>query len=241
MVKDPVGALEKLGDALGQRAVRNAPLGSRTTYRVGGTAALMVEADDEETLIACHRALLTVGADVPVLVVGKGSNMLVADSGFSGLAICLGGEFAAFEIAETHVFAGGAVGMQALARATAGAGLEGFEWAVGIPGSLGGAVRMNAGGHGSEMSDVLVRARLFDLESGKAAWVGQDELHPGYRRSDVKDTDVVIETELALRRCEPSAALERVGEVVRWRQANQPGGLNEARCSRTHLGIQQGG
>ena len=70
---------------------------------------------------------------------------------------------------------------------------------------------MNAGGHGSELSDVLAWARLFDLESGKASWVGQDELQPGYRRSDVKDTDVVIETELALRRCEPTAVLAPQG------------------------------
>ena len=219
--------LERLAGALGQRAARNAPLGARTTYRVGGSAALMVEADDEETLIACHRALLTAGAGVPVLVIGKGSNMLVADSGFAGLAICLGGEFAVVrDRHETHVFAGGAVGMQALARATASAGLDGFEWAVGIPGSLGGAVRMNAGGHGSEMSDVLVRARLFDLESGEAAWVGLERAQTGYRQSAVRGTDVVIGTELALRLCEPGAAVEKVAEVVRWRQANQPGGLN---------------
>jgi UDP-N-acetylmuramate dehydrogenase len=226
VVTDPVAALRRLADALGGRATRDAPLGARTTYRVGGPAALMVEADDEETLIACHRALLTAGGGVAVLVIGKGSNMLVADSGFAGLAIRLGGELAVFETEQTHVFAGGGVGMQALARATADAGLGGFEWAVGIPGSLGGAVRMNAGGHGSEMSDVLVRARLFDLETGEAAWIGLEELRTGYRCSAVRGTDVVIGTELVLRLCEPAEALERVADVVRWRQANQPGGLN---------------
>jgi UDP-N-acetylmuramate dehydrogenase len=225
-VTDPTVALARLAGALGQRAARDAPLGARTTYRVGGSSALMVEADDEETLIACHRALLSAGGVVPVLVIGKGSNMLVADTGFPGLAICLGGEFTVFEIEQTRVVAGGAVGMQALARATAGAGLCGFEWAVGIPGSLGGAVRMNAGGHGSEMSDVLVRARLFDLGSGEAAWIGLEELRTGYRQSAVKCTEVVVGTELSLRHTEPAAAIERVAEVVRWRQVNQPGGLN---------------
>jgi UDP-N-acetylmuramate dehydrogenase len=226
VVSESTAAVERLGDALGRLASRDAPLGARTTYRVGGTAALMVEAADEETLVACHRALRSSGAGVPVLVVGKGSNMLVADSGFRGLAICLGGEFSLYEIEGTDIHAGGAVGMQALARATASAGLTGFEWAVGIPGSVGGAVRMNAGGHGSEMRDVLARARLFDLESGECAWAGLEELHLGYRRSSVRDNDVVVRAELALSQCEPASALETVAEVVRWRQANQPGGLN---------------
>ena len=85
VVTDPASALGKLAHALGERAATDAPLGARTTYRVGGTAALMVEADDEETLIACHRALMTAGAGVPVLVIGKGSNVLAADSGFAGV------------------------------------------------------------------------------------------------------------------------------------------------------------
>ena len=218
--------IDKMYELLAGRAVRDAPLGQRTTYRVGGLAALLVEATDEGALAECHMALRAAGSRVPVLVIGKGSNMLVSDSGFCGLAISLGGRFASVEITDTTVMAGGAVGMQALARRTAAAGLTGFEWAVGIPGSIGGAVRMNAGGHGSEMSDVLRRARVFDLESGEAAWLELAELSTGYRRSAVKDTDVVVQAELALGRCEPAVANETLGEVVRWRLSHQPGGLN---------------
>jgi UDP-N-acetylmuramate dehydrogenase len=159
-------------------------------------------------------------------VIGRGSNLLVADSGFPGLVIALTGEFEATEITGTTVKAGGAAGLQALARECAGGGLTGFEWAVGVPGSVGGAVRMNAGGHGSEMADVLTRARLYDLESGSEAWRDVHSLETGYRKSAVGPGDVVVEAELSLQPVEPGIALDRIGEIVRWRRANQPGGSN---------------
>jgi UDP-N-acetylmuramate dehydrogenase len=220
--------LDGIAKALGRLATRNAPLGARTTYRVGGPAAVLVEALDEGGLRACHDALASAGRPVPVLVIGRGSNMLVADAGFPGLVIVLGGEFESVEIDRTAqtVQAGGAVGLQALARETAGAGLTGFEWAVGIPGSIGGAVRMNAGGHGSQMADVLRWARIFDLETGSASTRDLAELETGYRTSAVRACDVVVRAELALARCDPETALAKIGEVVRWRVANQPGGLN---------------
>jgi UDP-N-acetylmuramate dehydrogenase len=221
-------ALERVAGVLGARAIRNAPLGARTTYRVGGPAAVLVEATDEMALGACHDALATVGRPVPVLVIGRGSNMLVADAGFPGLVIALAGEFEVSEMdrATETVLAGGAVGMQALARETARAGLTGFEWAVGIPGSIGGAIRMNAGGHGSQMADVLRWATVFDLESGSAVTRSLVELETGYRRSAVRPADVVVRAELRLTSCDTEGALEKVREVVRWRTANQPGGFN---------------
>ncbi len=224
-----IGAsLDEIAKAVGPDAIRNAPLGARTTYRVGGEAAVLLEVGDENVLKACHDALAAVDRPIPVLVIGRGSNMLVADAGFPGLAIVLTGEFEAVEIDQptATVRAGGAVGLQALARETAGAGLTGFEWAVGIPGSIGGAVRMNAGGHGSEMADVLRRARIFDLVSGSATLRELAELDTGYRRSAIGAADVVVRAELALGASDPEVALGRVRDVVRWRVANQPGGLN---------------
>ena len=82
-------AVETLAESLGRRAVRDAPLGAKTTYRVGGRAALLVEAADEESLVACHAALVTAGSAVPVAVIGKGSNMLVSDRGFPGSQFAL--------------------------------------------------------------------------------------------------------------------------------------------------------
>jgi UDP-N-acetylmuramate dehydrogenase len=221
-----VTALDAFAAALGPLAKRDAPLGARTTYGVGGTASVLVEAEDETVLERCHAALLKVGAPVPFLVVGRGSNLLVADKGFPGVALVLGSGFSGTSISGTTVTAGGAVGLQPLARETAKSGLSGFEWAVGVPGSVGGAVRMNAGGHGAEMADVLVGARIFDIATGSASWRTVSDLEAGYRHTSLGAADVVVSAEIALTEAEPDAALERVAEVVRWRKINQPGGSN---------------
>src|SRR4051812_4989508 len=125
---------------------RDVSIGSMTTYRVGGSAAwfMRVESNDDISV-----AMATIDEhDLDVLVVGKGSNLLVADEGFDGFAIVLGERFAEVAIEGTTVLAGGAAALPVVARRTAAAGLTGFEWAVGVPGSIGGAVRMNAGGPG---------------------------------------------------------------------------------------------
>src|SRR6201999_1165914 len=103
---------------------------------------------------------------VEVLVVGRGSNLLVADKGFRGLAISLAEMPTEIAIDGDVVPASAAVALPVLARRTVAAGLAGFEWAVGVPGSVGGAVRMNAGGHGSDMAAVLAGVRVVDLWGG---------------------------------------------------------------------------
>jgi UDP-N-acetylmuramate dehydrogenase len=124
--------LDAVAGVLGGRAVRNAPLGARTTYRVGGTASVLVEVENEDDLVAVHRALAGVDGSVPVLVLGHGSNMLVADRGFDGLVIVPGGAMTGIVIEETTVRAGGAASLPLVARRSAHAGLVGFEWAVGV-------------------------------------------------------------------------------------------------------------
>ena len=221
---DPGDAVDVAAAILGDRARRDAPLGGLTTYRVGGPAALLVEARDEDDLAAVARARRASG--LPVIVVGRGSNLLVADAGFPGLAVTLGDGFAGIEIDGPRIRAGAAVSLPVLARRTAAAGLTGFEWAVGVPGSLGGAVRMNAGGHGSDMSAVLVAIRLFDLDSGAGAEVAAADLALGYRRSAVTASHVVVAAELALREGDRTKAEAKVAEIVRWRREHQPGGPN---------------
>lgn len=220
--------LETLADALGAGVRRQHPMGTRTTYRVGGAAALWLEVEDEAQLADVHGALVAVGEAVPVLVVGKGSNLLVADSGFPGLAVVLGEGFAAIEVddAAATVRAGGAAGMPVAARRSAGRGLRGLEWAVGVPGSVGGALRMNAGGHGADTASVLRRYRLFDLQSGQAAEHGACDFRPGYRHSSVGAAHVVVWAEFALVPGDPAQARALVADVVRWRRRHQPGGSN---------------
>jgi UDP-N-acetylmuramate dehydrogenase len=113
-----------------------------------------------------------------------------------------------------------------VARRTAALGLTGFEWAVGVPGSIGGAVRMNAGGHGSDMAAVLRGVRVLDLRTGEDGSVSVAELDLRYRHSSVASHQVVLEAELRLAVGDRATAEAAISEIVRWRRAHQPGGPN---------------
>ena len=200
------------------------PLGPLTTYRVGGAARRFVLIDTDDAL-----SRLTVAVSqhpVPVLVVGKGSNLLVADAGFDGLAVQLGAAFSSVDISGTTVRAGGATLLPVVARRTASAGLTGFEWAVGVPGSIGGAVRMNAGGHGSDLAASLARVRVVDLALGDNEVVTAAALELQYRSSALAPHQVVLWAELELAKGDASVAEAEITDVVRWRRDNQPGGHN---------------
>jgi UDP-N-acetylmuramate dehydrogenase len=221
----PGRAVEEAARLLDGLAQRDVPLGPLTTYRVGGRAALFVEASSVDDLRRVAGAVVATG--LPTLVVGKGSNLLVADAGFPGVAVVLGPAFAEIAIDGTRVEAGGAAALPVAARRTVRAGLAGFEWAVGVPGSVGGAVRMNAGGHGSDMAASLIEARVVDLlRAGDEAVVPLAQLELGYRRSAVPPHHVVIAATLGLRRGDREAGEREIAEIVAWRRANQPGGQN---------------
>ena len=217
-IADDVAAL------LGPRARRRVPLGPMTTYRVGGDAEVFVTIEGEDDLVALADAVAR--TDVPVLVVGKGSNLLVADAGFDGLAIALGDAYSTVEIDGTNVRAGGAALLPVVARRTARAGLTGFEWAVGVPGSIGGAVRMNAGGHGSDMAATLRGVRVLDLHTGEDGEVPVARLDLAYRHSSIERYQLVLHADLALEQGEQERAGALIDEIVAWRRANQPGGQN---------------
>jgi UDP-N-acetylmuramate dehydrogenase len=218
--------LERVEELLGPLATRDAPLGALTTYRVGGHAELFAEVGSYADLEAVADAVAETG--VETLVIGQGSNMLIGDAGFAGLAIRLGGEFSSVEIdAEAgRADAGGALAYPVLARRTASRGLTGLEWAVGIPGSTGGGVCMNAGGHGSDTSRVLVSARLVDLTGGGERLVSPAELDLAYRHSTLGPAEVVTLATFRLAAAPAAECEARISEIVRWRRENQPGGQN---------------
>ena len=218
------GSSAQAAAALGDRARADVPLGPLTTYRVGGAAALLLEAGSAADLALAARAVGDSG--LPVLVVGRGSNLLVADAGFPGLAVVLGDAFGEVEIEGTRVRAGGACALPVVARRTASAGLAGLEWGVGVPGSVGGAVRMNAGGHGSDTAATLVRVRVLDLASGKDEEVPAEALDLSYRHSSLRPEQVVVWAEHALTEGDAGASEALISEIVRWRRDNQPGGQN---------------
>jgi UDP-N-acetylmuramate dehydrogenase len=124
------------------------------------------------------------------------------------------------------VRAGGAALLPVVARQTVRAGLTGFEWAVGVPGSIGGAVRMNAGGHGSDMAASLTAARVLDLATGNEWRVPAASLELGYRRSTIGPAQVVVEAAIGLAPGERARGEQVLAEIVAWRRANQPGGQN---------------
>ena len=200
------------------------PIGPMTTYRAGGRAARFVRPVDRSELEAVAAGVASTG--IPVLVVGRGSNLLVADAGFGGLALQLGQAFEKVRAEGTTLVAGAGVSLPVLARRTVAESLTGFEWAVGVPGSLGGAIRMNAGGHGSDMASTLVSADTVDLATGEGRHRTLADLSLGYRSSSIDQSEVVVEATIVLAVGDMASGEEKLAEVVRWRRENQPGGQN---------------
>ena len=209
------------------RVERDAPSGPLTTYRCGGPLAVLVRIDREDDLQEVA-PILVAHAAVPVLLIGRGSNLLIADAGFSGVAIALGGELERIHVepAGARVTTGGAAALPVLARQAARAGIAGLEFYVGIPGSVGGALRMNAGGHGAQTEDVVAWARVLDLRDGCARELSVDELGLGYRRSALGPRDLVVAAGFTGHRDDPVMCDRRIDEIVRWRRLHQPGGQN---------------
>jgi UDP-N-acetylmuramate dehydrogenase len=223
---------DALHDALGVRAARRRPLGPLTTYGVGGPAALLVEVDGPDDLAPVRAALM--GSGVPVCVIGRGSNLLVADHGFEGVVVRLGDGFNAVRLPDPLaagappfvVRAGAATPLPVLARQAADAGWSGLTWAVGVPGSVGGAVRMNAGGHGADMAGCLRRYTWVDLLREEGGTDDVTRLRYGYRTSSIEPSEVVLEAEFAVTPGAREVEQAEVSSIVRWRREHQPGGSN---------------
>ncbi len=220
--------LLRFASLLGDRVTDNEPLAPYTTYRVGGAATLFMRVLTVEDLYSLSRALSKV--KVPVVVIGRGSNMLVSDRGFRGVAVTLG-PFAELinlpTVGQPPILIAGAMApLPVLARQSVHHGLTGLEWAVGVPGSIGGAVRMNAGGHGADMIASLLSVRMFHLERGIEANVSAADLGLRFRGSDLTDNHVVLSATLRLSWGDTIVGQARLSEIVKWRRENQPGGQN---------------
>jgi UDP-N-acetylmuramate dehydrogenase len=215
----------RLDDLAGEGLVeRDRPLGPLTTYKFGGPAHWYAEVQNESQLIR----VLDAAVDVPVFVLGRGSNVVIADRGYPGVVIKLGGELSEVIIDGGIAVAGGGASLPRLARACAAADRGGLEFYVGIPGSVGGAVVMNAGGHGSDTAGWLIEARILDTLSGRTSSEGPLALDLSYRHSRLLATDLVLQaTFRTVPR--PRADGERVmREITAWRKENQPGGTFNA-------------
>ncbi|MGX5775869.1 UDP-N-acetylmuramate dehydrogenase [Methylorubrum zatmanii] len=201
------------------RLLENQSLADLTWFRVGGPAELLFSPADEEDLAAFLAAL---DPSVPVTVIGLGSNLIVRDGGIPGVTIRLGGKaFGSVEIDGETIRAGTAVPDMRLAKAAAEASLDGLAFFRGIPGSVGGALRMNAGAHGGETTDVLMQARGID-RTGTVRTFTHAEMGFRYRHSSAPE-DVIFTSALFRgrpgHRDEIEAEMERVTAA---REAAQP-------------------
>jgi UDP-N-acetylmuramate dehydrogenase len=215
------------------------PLGPLTTYKAGGPARIFATLDD----LAQLRRVVESGLprEHRVLVLGRGSNLVVADAGFDGLVLRLGGAFGDISTEGERVVAGSAAPLPRVARSSVESGVLGLEFFVGIPGSVGGAVRQNAGCFGVETSDCLVSANLIDLHDGTERRVDADGLDLGYRHSNLGSHDLVIDATFRGRPGSIAAGKEKMREIPRWRRDHQPGGtLNAGSVFKNPPGIAAG-
>lgn len=221
---DVVAALR---DAVSGEVRPAEPMAAHTTLRVGGPAMALVRAETAEDLAGIAR----VGAESarPWLILGRGSNLLVADDGWSGVVVTLGTAFRGVGRDGDGLIVGGAEPMPTLAVRAEQEGLAGVAFGVAIPGTLGGAVRMNAGAHGGQLSDVLDWVEVARLaHGGGCERLEADALELGYRHSALPADAVVVRARLALTPAGEATLAADMNEMRRWRRAHQP--LSEPSC-----------
>ena len=217
---------EETAAAYGVRS--QVPLAPLTTYKLGGPARWYWEPPDAEALAGL--AGVAARSGIKITTLGRGSNLVVSDAGWDGLAIRLGNGFRELRAVDDRglVRAGAAVFLPQLARHAAERGLGGLEFYVGIPGTVGGAVTMNAGFFGTETAEVLISAAVLDIGRGRVRERPAEDLDLGYRRSAVTAGEVVLSADFRVSHGDPAGSATRMREAVRWRKRHQPGGTLNA-------------
>ncbi len=202
-------------------AVKDVPLAAHTSFRIGGPAQLFFEPGDGAALSLALESAKAEG--VAVTLMGNGSNLLVSDAGVEGLVVKLGSAFSGLELREDgQVFALAGTLLSALANFAADHGLMGLEWAAGIPGSVGGALAMNAGAYGGEIRQVLCEVEYFDAQTGEFLRRAPSEGELGYRQSAFA-WPARVTTAAAFRLAPDDGGMrERMREYSEKRRAKQP-------------------
>jgi len=198
-----------------------------TSYKLGGPARFLVVVDDEEDLVLA--VALAAEEGLEMIALGRGSNVIVSDLGFSGVVVRPGPGLSRWGLAGSDaVFASAGMPLPMLARESARAGRGGLEFFTGIPGSVGGAVRMNAGCHGSDTAAWMMTARVFDLMAGEASDRTPADLEMAYRHTSLTDRHFVLSARFRTVDRDPAEAEEAIREITRWRREHQPGGTLNA-------------
>jgi UDP-N-acetylmuramate dehydrogenase len=217
---DIAGDLRALAPALRGRLVANAPIAETTWFRVGGPAQVLFSPADEDDLAGLLSALPVA---VPVTVIGLGSNLIVRDGGVEGVVIRLGGRaFNAIDVMDDNrVIAGAAAPDQFVAKAAATAGVAGLEFLRGVPGSIGGGLRMNAGAHGGEIKDVLIEAQGVD-RSGARRVFSNAEMGFSYRHCSAPEDIIFTRAAFQGRPGDPAEIEAQMERITHAREASQP-------------------
>ena len=212
------------GEGFRGKVLRDEPMSRHTTYRIGGPARWYVTVESldalSRTLRECARQ------DVEWTVVGQGSNLLVSDEGYDGVVVVLSGEFKrwSFDEETLRFSAGAAISLARLVQEAYHLGVSGLEFAVGTPGSLGGALRMNAGNRTEWIGSRVVSVTTFGLRYGLRRYRAQD-IEWGYRHSSLSSEEVVVECELACTRGQVVRIQQAMEATLRRRKENQPLGV----------------
>jgi UDP-N-acetylmuramate dehydrogenase len=200
------------------RLIENAPVGKQTWFGVGGNAEVLFRPADVADLAAFLAGL---PADIQVTVIGVGSNLLVRDGGIPGVTIRLGRGCAAVVIEQEQIRAGAAALARVVALAAARAGLAGLEFLTGIPGSIGGGLRMNAGAYGRDVKETLICATALD-RSGWSHTVSRGAMGLSYRHCDLDPSWIFVEASLRGIADDPAAIAARLDEIRATREVAQP-------------------
>ena len=215
---------EDLGRALaeaGNAVRREEPMKKHTTFQAGGAAALFAEPQTTAQLAAAIRICRE--AEAPFTVVGRGSNLLVCDEGYEGVVLHIGEAMSQITVDGCTLEARAGAQLSSMARAALQASLSGLAFAAGIPGSLGGALVMNAGAYGGEMKDVITKVHILDPREGSDAWLPASEMAFGYRTSRLqKEGWIALGAVLELEPGDPDAIRAEMNDLAERRRSKQP-------------------
>ena len=198
----------------------NEPMKKHTTFRIGGEAACYVKIENVKQLAEVQGCLQKM--DVPMLVIGNGSNLLVSDDGFAGVVLEICDKMNAIRVEGTKMIVQAGALMSKIAKVAYENGLTGFEFAAGIPGTIGGGTVMNAGAYGGELKQVITAVKVLD-DAGETAELTGEEMEFGYRTSIIKKRPyIVVEVTLQLREGKKEEILARMEDLALRRRDKQP-------------------
>ncbi|MHC1721590.1 MAG: UDP-N-acetylmuramate dehydrogenase [Aminipila sp.] len=210
-----------------KRLIVNAAMSKYTSFRTGGNADLMVTVENEEEIENILRLLAE--EEVPHIILGNGSNILVKDKGYRGVVVKLGEHFNSIKVKDNQIIAYAGAKISAIAKLAMESGLSGMEFASGIPGSVGGGVFMNAGAYGGEIKDIVLSVRAITKDGSKKYEIFNEDMQLGYRHSTFQENgDIIISATFQLKPGKKSDISSEMKELMDRRNQKQPVNLPSA-------------